>query len=44
MNYYERQLEMIKDNMEVERKDISQAFKVTEHSHLHLKTFCSLKL
>ncbi|XP_013879063.1 ninein-like protein [Austrofundulus limnaeus] len=28
MNYYERQLEMMKDSMEVERKDISQAFKL----------------
>ncbi|XP_017164325.1 ninein-like protein [Poecilia reticulata] len=28
MNYYERQLDMMKQNMEVERKDICQAFKV----------------
>ncbi|XP_037829479.1 ninein-like protein isoform X3 [Kryptolebias marmoratus] len=28
MNYYERQLEKMKDSMEVERKDISQAFKL----------------
>ncbi|XP_015233018.1 PREDICTED: ninein-like protein [Cyprinodon variegatus] len=27
-NYYERQLDMMKQNMEVERKDISQAFKL----------------
>ncbi|XP_043992980.1 ninein-like protein isoform X2 [Gambusia affinis] len=28
MNYYERQLDMMKQNMEVERKEICQAFKV----------------
>ncbi|KAM4730024.1 ninein-like protein isoform 2-T2 [Anableps anableps] len=28
VNYYERQLDMMKQNMEVERKDISQAFKL----------------
>lgn len=28
MNYYERSLELMRQSMEVERKDISQAFKV----------------
>lgn len=28
MNYYERRLELMRFNMEVERKDISQSFKV----------------
>lgn len=28
MNFYERSLEKMRESMEVERKDISQAFKV----------------
>lgn len=28
VNYYERSLELMRQSMEVERKDISQAFKV----------------
>ncbi len=40
VNYYERSLELMRQSMEVERKDISQAFKVkTKQSvlFLHLK-------
>lgn len=33
MNYYERSLEKMRQSMEVERKDISQAFKVRKVSH-----------
>lgn len=29
VNFYERSLELMRNNMEVERKDISQSFKVT---------------
>lgn len=29
VNYYERNLELMRQSMEVERKDISQAFKVS---------------
>ena len=29
VNFYERSLELMKSNMEVERKDISQSFKVS---------------
>lgn len=29
VNYYERSLELMRQSMEVERKDISQAFKVS---------------
>lgn len=29
MNYYERSLELMRQSMELERRDISQTFKVT---------------
>lgn len=33
VNYYERSLDLMRQSMEVERKDISQAFKVTLHQY-----------
>jgi len=33
VNFYERSLELMRNNIEVERKDISQSFKVTGKYH-----------
>lgn len=38
VNYYERSLELMRQSMEVERKDISQAFKVTTSQIIHDNT------